>query len=88
MNIIDAQELHREFPGTFKVPSQEALDKLAQGDLVKICVGDERFWIRIETVNGDNISGTIYSDLILTQYHGLKANDKIEFEKKHIYIIE
>lgn len=88
INFIDAQQMHKDFPGTFKVPSNEALDKLKNGDLVKIAVDSERFWILIGTIEGDKITGNVYSDLILTQYHGLKKNDAIEFEKKHIYAIE
>ena len=88
INFIDAQQMHKDFPGTFKVPSKEVLDKLKKGDLVKIAVDSERFWIRIEIVDGDKITGNIYNDLILTQYHGLKQNDPIEFEKKHIYSID
>lgn len=88
MNFIDAQQMHQDFPETFKVPSPQVLDKLTKGDLVKICVSDERFWVRIETVEGDKVIGNIYSDLIRTKYHGLKANDHIEFEKKHIYSIQ
>lgn len=88
MNIVDAQQLHKDFPETFKVPSQEALNILAQGDLIKICVSDERFWVRIENIQGDKVTGHIYSDLVRTQYHGLKANDRIEFEKKHICSIQ
>lgn len=87
INFIDAQQLHKDFPETFKVPSKEDLDKLTKMDLVKIAVDSERFWVRIETVDGDKITGKVYSDLILTQYHGLKQNDDIEFEKKHIYAI-
>lgn len=87
IEFMDAQQLHREFPETFKVPSQEAFNKLAKGDLVKICAGGERFWVRVETIEGDKVTGHIYSDLGLTERHGMKAQDHIEFEKKHIYMI-
>lgn len=80
--------MHKDFPETFKVPSQASLDKLTKDDLVKIAVDSERFWVRIETIEGDKVTAKIYNDLILTQYHGLKQNDRIEFEKKHIYAIE
>lgn len=87
-NFMDAQQMHQDFPELLKVPSQDRLDKLAPGDLVKVCADEERFWIRVKTVEAEKVTGTIYSDLVLTGYHGLKANDEIEFEKKHIYIIE
>lgn len=87
MNIIDAQQLHHEFPQTFEIPSRDKLAALSKGDLVKICVDNERFYVRVESVEDEKVIGIIYSDLIQTQYHGLKANDPIEFEKRHIYKI-
>lgn len=87
MNIIDFQHLHEELPQTFPVPSKDELDKIITGDLVKICVDNERFHVRVETIQDEKITGHIYSDLVLTQYHGLKAGDLIEFEKKNIYKI-
>lgn len=88
INFMDAQQMHQDFPELFKVPSQEKLDKLAPGDLVKICADEERFWVRVKTVEAEKVTGIIYSDLVLTGYHGLKANDEIEFLKKHIYMIQ
>lgn len=86
MNIIDYQQLHKDFPQTFEVPTQQALDNITKGDLVKICVDNERFWVRVETIQDEKVTGHIYSDLIHTS-HGLKANDHIEFEKKNVYKI-
>lgn len=87
MNIIDFQHLHEELPQTFSIPSKEAMDKIIPGDLVKICVEPERFWVRVETIQNNKVTGHIYSDMIHTATHGLKANDLIEFEKKNIYRI-
>ena len=87
MNIIDFQHLHQEMPETFPIPSREALDKLTTGDLVRVCVDNERFWVRVEIIQDEKVTGIIYSDLLHTAYHGLKANDPIEFEKKHIFRI-
>lgn len=88
IEFMDAQEMHQAFPETFKVPSESQFEKMAKGDLVKICAGGERMWVRVETVDGNKVTGKIYSDLILTERHHLKAQDPIEFERKHIYIIE
>lgn len=87
MNIIDFQSLHSELPQTFPVPGREALDKLVAGDLVRICVDNERFWVRVETIHDEKVTGHIHTDLLHTMYHGLKANDHIEFEKKNIFRI-
>ncbi len=87
MHIIDFQHLHQELPQTFPIPSKEAMDKIITGDLVRICVEPERFWVRVKTIEGDKVTGDIYSDMIHTATHGLKANDMIEFEKKNIFRI-
>lgn len=87
MNIIDFQQLHIEFPQTFLVPSREELDKIDSGDLVRICVDNERFWVRVLGTDGEKVNGFIYSDMLHTIYHGLKGGDAIEFEKKNIYSI-
>lgn len=87
MHILDYQHLHSELPETFPIPSQEELHKIVPGDLVKICVEPERFWVRVETVQDNKVTGHIYSDMIHTATHGLRANDPIEFEKKNIYRI-
>lgn len=87
MNLIDFQQLHSELPGTFPIPTEEALNNINAGDLVRICVDNERFWVRVLGVDGDKVNGFIYSDMLHTVYHGLKANDPIEFEKKHIFRI-
>lgn len=87
MNIIDFQQLHKELPETFPLPSREAMDSITKGDLVKICVDNERFWVRVETIQDEKITGHIYSDLHHTAQHGLKATDPIEIEKKNIYRI-
>jgi hypothetical protein len=83
--FVDAQEMHRNNPDRFEVPSQEELDKLDIGDVVKVCDGYERFWTIITHVDGDFLQASINNHL-LDKDKG-RVGDIVEFEKRHIYAI-
>ena len=85
--FVDAQEMHREHPTTFEVPTEEELSSLKYGDFVKICNIDERFWIQIESVNHEteDIVGRIDNDLIDDSNYDL--GDIVAIKKLHIYQI-
>ena len=83
--FVDAQKMATEHPGTFAVPSPDALAALAPGDIVKVCAGDERFWVKLTTVDGDTLHGTV--DSMTFRNHGLLLGDSVEFESRHIYSI-
>ena len=83
--FIDAQEQHKLHPDTFYAPSNEELDSLKKGDIVKVCNGEERFWTRILSINGDKIKATVDNDLLDADDYD--CGDTISFEKRHIYNI-
>lgn len=87
LNIVDAQQMHSENPESFEVPAHRELDALGRDCVVKICVGNERFWTKIIHVDGEKITAIIQNDLLNTDQHGLNYNDVIEFEKKNVYSI-
>lgn len=80
--FIDAQQMHIDNPDTFWAPSQEELDALQGGHYVKICENQERFWVELEEVDGDKLTGRVDNDLVNS--HSFKYNDKISFEKKNV----
>ena len=83
--FVDAQKRAKEYPETFHVPSGKELDSITQGDIVKVCWNDkERFWVIVEEVNGDLVSGVVDNHLIEAPYN---AGDEIEFCTKNIYSI-
>ena len=85
--FVDAQEMHRMYPTTFEVPTEEELSSLKYNDFVKICNIRERFWIQIESINhatGD-ILGRIDNDLVVTSDYNL--GDIVAIQKLHIYQI-
>lgn len=90
--LIDAAKRHRENPRTFPIPSKEMISSVGRGNFVKIGaefpnhgnVNGERFWVRVTAITGSTFTGKVNNDLVYTQQHGLKLNDEISFESKHI----
>ena len=87
MEFVDAQEMHLLHSKTFDAPTKEELDNLEQMDHVKICCGDERFWVQIRLICGESITGVVDNILVHTLAHGIKNGDLVKFEKRHIYSI-
>ena len=80
--FLDAQQSHKDHPDTFWAPSQELLDSLGEGNWVKICDNQERFWVAVQKVDGEKIIGRVDNDLV--HEHSFKCDDIIEFEKRHV----
>ena len=80
--LVNAQEMARQHPETFLVPSDTALATLCKCDLVKVCSNDDRFWVEIESRDGDVFVGRIDNELITT---GLRRDDRITFHRDNIY---
>lgn len=87
VRLIDAQEMARKYPKTFKAPTQEELGALEVGHLVKVCDEEagERFWAIIKHIDGDVITAEVNNYLICVDDYGV--GDEIIFEKRHIYTI-
>ena len=85
--FINAQKMAKENPDIFFVPSVEKLNEIKTGSFVKVAVEGERFWVEVISVNENKIIGKVGNCLIMTKEHGLSLDDRIVFEKKHIYSI-
>jgi hypothetical protein len=78
----DAQVLHQQYPDTFYAPDERTLKEISQGDLVKVCAFEERFWAEVISVKDGTITARIDNDLI---NRCLKYNEIIDFETRHVY---
>ena len=85
MNFVDAQEMVKVHPETFYAPSKDELDDISIGDFVKVCDNDERFWVIVEEIDGDTITGVVDNDLI--RDHSFSCGSKISFDKCNVYNI-
>lgn len=90
--LIDAQKRNQENPRTFPVPSREILASVGRGSIVKIGVEfkkfgnitGERFWVYVTEIGAGTFKGKVNNDLVYTPMHGLKLNDMVSFDAKHI----
>jgi len=83
--FVDAQAMSMNYSKTFEAPNKEDLDSIKIGDFVKICVNDERFWVKVTDIKDDVITGQVDNDLVLNDK--IKYNDTIDFPKKCIFAI-
>lgn len=72
-----------------EIPTEGELAALQKGDLVKVSVGEkghgsEGFWIEIESISGDRISGRVDNDLVYTRYHGYAYNQNVIFFTRNV----
>ena len=93
--LLNAQELARQNPVTFKAPSEKKLKALRPGDLVKVCLPvegqllgvstrAERFWVELEEVEWPLLRGRVDNDL---RTHDLLYDDRIQFHADNVYQI-
>ncbi len=85
IKFIDAQKMAYENPDTFYAPPFDELNEIKKGSIVKIAADGERFWVVVTSVKGNKITGTVNNDLVFTKDHGLRYEDRVEFEKKNVY---
>ena len=83
--IVNAKYMNTLFPNTFQVPSEKEIDNIKINDFVKICYGNERFWVKVIYMDGKIIYGAIKNNLIINTY--LNYNDIIVFNICNIYSI-
>jgi hypothetical protein len=85
--FVNAQLMAKKNPSSFEVPTNDELDGINVGANVKVCTGDERFWVDVSEVKGNKIVGTVNNDLFNTDIHGLGFGDVVSFFKKNVYSI-
>jgi hypothetical protein len=86
--LIDAQLMHRQNPKTFWAPDREILALIEKGDHVRISTGDERFWVQVEDIDGETVTGRVDNELLFTETHHLKLNDRVIFDKRCVYAVQ
>lgn len=85
-HLINAQQMHQEYPDSFDVPTKEDLRSITVNDYVKISNGQERFWIQIcEKCTRGYLRGIVMNRLIFhTNY---TIGDIIQIHERHVYDI-
>jgi hypothetical protein len=83
--LVDAQEMHRQYPETFDAPSQSDIALIVPDTWVKICRNSERFWVRVIGARGKYLIGEI--DSMLVQNPDLQLGQVVRFEPRHLFAI-
>ncbi|EPY3962323.1 TPA: hypothetical protein ACKFTV_002206 [Klebsiella pneumoniae] len=83
--MINAQRLHRMYPNTFQVPTYEELSELKVGDLVKVCINNERFWSIITSIKGKTFIAEVNNHLVLND---LSVGDLIKIRFSNVFDYE
>lgn len=84
--FVNAQAMKKKHKA-FKAPPLAALATVDRGDYVKICTGNERFWVKITSRKAGYLYGTVQNKLLNTPKHGLTLRSKVRFKPHHIYAI-
>ena len=83
VELENAYELHCENPETFDYPSTEEICSLRVGDGIKVCNGDERFWVVIVEIDEDKYICEVSNRLL--DPPGYDLGDYIYVLKENIY---
>ena len=73
----------------FWAPSEDYVREVKETVHVKVCIQHvERFWVQVDTLlEWPKFIGRVDNNLVSTAQHGLKYNDRIEFEWDNVYDI-
>jgi hypothetical protein len=84
--LEDAEQMNKEYPDTFEIPTEEERNNLCEGDFAKLVFlsrsGGERMWVEVK---GRSEQGIYYGDLgNRPLYSPLDYEDCVEFLPKHV----
>ena len=93
--LMDGVALNAAHPTSFQIPSPEEIEGLKQGKkIVKIGlevnipghdIEAERFWVKIlDYLEDGTIHVRVDNTLVCTEYHGIKYEDELIIEYRHI----
>jgi len=90
-NWTDARAMSLEHPDTFESPDDDALRAVRAGTLVKICNGQERFWVLVAKSWTPADAGpcewahhgAVQNELVFDAVYDI--GDTVSFRGRHIY---
>lgn len=80
--LINAAEMERQHPDTFHRPSDQDLQAIRAGSMIKVCHESERFWVSVTRRKGDVITGTVSNPLLFSP---LEFGEKIKFHIDNVF---
>ncbi|MCK4501701.1 MAG: DUF2314 domain-containing protein [Desulfuromonadales bacterium] len=88
--LDDAEEVNRQYPDTFWIPSRNVRENLGEGQLVKLLFritnGSEdqveRMWVEITKISNNGYEGILDNDPYCTKR--ITAGLKVNFQAQHV----
>lgn len=85
IEFINGEEMAREHPETFEIPTLEERSSVKPGQFIKVGANGERFWLRVASVMEDgSYCGIVDNDLVRSDEHGLYLGDDVIVGKEHV----
>jgi hypothetical protein len=86
--FTNIQELAKKHKGQIYVPSRLELDNISIGDYVKVNIGAEFFWVKVERSYREQLFGYVKNDLQHTKRHGLSLDSMVRILRRNVYAIQ
>lgn len=83
---MDVAQNRDRYKDSFDIPTEEELQRLETNDRVKISNGLERFFVQVQQVDGDTVTGRVMNHLVGNHAYGYQ--DMVAFEKRHIFVLQ
>lgn len=85
--LVDGIEINRKHPSSFYIPTQEEINSLTPGNIVKVGFEEqgksgERMWVTVSEINGDDFTGILDNEPY--DLETIKLGDEVKFSTKHI----
>lgn len=61
-----------------------SIEHLQPGDFVKIRREGERFWLIVQSIEGESITAVVNNNLVFTDKHGLQVGDVVKFDRADV----
>jgi hypothetical protein len=85
--LVDAQEMHRQYPDTFEAPTDHELATIRPGQFIKVCRDGERFWLAVTGASGRYLIASIANPLVTSGNARLAMGKAVRVEPRHVYSI-
>lgn len=90
--LINGDTRHAMYPDTFAMPSACERRMIQPGDIVKIGMewtgGGERFWLLVESRDGDWFEGIVADNLYFSDRTGCNYGDIVRFHAVNVIDID
>jgi len=82
--LTDSEAMHAAHPETWDHPDAAELAALGPGWAIKVLAGQERFWVRVTSRDGNRLRGLVDNALVDAAHIGVDLGDEIECETRHV----